>query len=209
MASVSETDAFFLRTDMSDDIPFSDDDDNPVLTLVPRFIAAASAPFWFSATGQPIKRNLRRDTQAWLDALGFPDVVPIALRDWREAAEAAESTGIDDPAFEVEEQLRAALTVEAIDLQGEDTVSIVLTHIAAELGPVIGEAALNATRVWGLDDMELVNAAAGAGVQACHNAALLLLAERAEDDHPFALKYRLFERGRWPVALIGSSLHLF
>ena len=36
-----------------------------------------------------------------------------------------------------------------------------------------------------------------------------LLAGRAEDDHPFALKYRLFERGRWPVALIGSSLHLF
>ncbi len=73
----------------------------------------------------------------------------------------------------------------------------------------IGEAALNATRVWGLDDFGLVNAAAGAGVQACHNAALLLLAGRAEDDHPFALKYRLFERGRWPVALIGSSLHLF
>jgi hypothetical protein len=68
---------------------------------------------------------------------------------------------------------------------------------------------LNASRVWGLEDLELVNAAAGAGVQACHNAALVLLSGDADDAHPFALKYRLFERGRWPVALIGSSLHLF
>lgn len=195
---------------MSDD-DWADDEESldSALVLIPRFVAAANASFWFSTVGQPLRRDLKADAVAWLSALGFPDVAPIPLRDWREAGEAAESTGIDDPAFEAEEQLRAALTTDAIDVLGEDAVSVVLTHIAAELGPVIGEAALNATRIWGLDDIGLVNAAAGAGVQACHNAALLLLAGRAEDDHPFALKYRLFERGRWPVALIGSSLHLF
>lgn len=187
----------------------SEGDDFAALQLIPRFVAGASRPFWFSAVGQPLGGPLKAEAQAWLDALGFPDATPVSLRDWREAGEAAESTGIDDPAFEAEEQLRAAITQAAIDQHGEDAVTVVLTHVAAELGPAIGEAALNATRVWGLDDMELVNAAAGAGVQACHNAALLLLAGRAEDDHPFALKYRLFERGRWPVALIGSSLHLF
>ena len=193
---------------MSDD-DWSDDPEDSALILIPRFVAAASAPFWFSTVGQPLRGALKGEAQAWLDALGFPDATPITLRDWREAGEAAESTGIDDPAFEAEEQLRAALTSDAVDIHGEDAVTVVLTHVAAELGPAIGEAALNATRVWGLDDIELVNAAAGAGVQACHNAALLLLAGRAEDDHPFALKYRLFERGRWPVTLIGSSLHLF
>ena len=185
------------------------DEAHPALTLVSRFIAAAGAPFWFSAVGQDIRPALRRDAQEWLDALGFPDAVPIGLRDWTEAAEAAESTGIDDPAFEAEEQLRAALTSEAVDLVGEDAVTVARTHLGAELGPRIGEAAQNAIRIWGLDDMELANAAAGAGVQACHNAALLLLAGRADEMHAFALKYRLFERGRWPVALIGSSLHLF
>jgi hypothetical protein len=185
------------------------DDDHAALVLVSRFVAAATSPFWFSSVGQPLRPALRREASAWLDALGFPDAAPVPLRDWREASEAAESTGIDDPAFEAEEQLRAALTVEAVDLIGEDAVSIALTHVAAELGPAIGEAALNATRIWGLDDQELVNAAAGAGVQACHNAVLLLLAGRAEETHAFALKYRLFEQGRWPVALIGSTLHLF
>lgn len=192
-----------------DDWTPEDEEENPALVVIPRFIAAASLPFWFAGVGQPLKSNVKRDARAWLDALGFPDASTVGLRDWREAAEAAESTGIDDPAFEAEEQLRAALTTEAIDAQGEDAVSVVLTHVAGELGPIIGEAALNATRIWGLDDMELVNAAAGAGVQACHNAALLLLAGGGEEDHPFALKYRLFERGRWPVALIGSSFHLF
>lgn len=195
--------------DEDDDEVGDDSEDHAALRLIPRFIAGASGPFWFSAVGQPLRGPLKYEAQAWLDALGFPDASPVALRDWREASEAAETTGIDDPAFETEEQLRAALTQDAIDQHGEDAVSVVLTHVAAELGVSIGEAALNATRVWGLDDLELVNAAAGAGVQACHNAVLLLLAGRAEDDHPFALKYRLFERGRWPVALIGSSLHLF
>jgi len=195
--------------DWDDEDEAGEGDELAALKLIPRFIAGAAGPFWFSAVGQPIRGPLKGEAQAWLDALGFPDATAVALRDWREAAEAAESTGIDDIAFEAEEQLRAALTQDAIDLHGEDAVTVVLTHVAAELGPSIGEAALNATRVWGLDDMELVNAAAGAGIQACHNAALLLLAGRAEDDHPFALKYRLFERGRWPVTLIGSSLHLF
>lgn len=196
---------------MSDDDDWREDEgeDHEALVLVPRFIAAASAPFWFSTVGQPFQPPLRRAARAWLDELGFPHAGIAGVRDWREASEAAESPGMDDPAFEAEEQLRAALTQDAIDHVGEDTVSVVLTHVAAELGPAIGEAALNATRVWGLDDMELVNAAAGAGVQACHNAALLLLAGRADDSHPFALKYALFERGRWPVGLIGSTLHLF
>lgn len=195
--------------DWDDDNEGFDEDSHPALVLIPRFIAGAMMPFWFSKVGQPMPKDLKQTARAWLSGLGFPHATPVSLRDWREASEAAESTGIDDPAFEAEEQLRAALTDAAIDVHGEDTVTIVLTHVAAELGPSIGEAALNASRVWGLDDIELVNAAAGAGVQACHNAALLILAGRADEDHPFALKYRLFESGRWPVALIGSSMHLF
>lgn len=194
---------------MSSDDWNDEEGDETALVLIPRFVAAAGQPFWFSTVGQPVKGDVRRIAQSLLDGLGFPHAGIAAVRDWREASEAAESTGIDDPAFEAEEQLRAALTTEAIDQHGEDTVTIALTHVRGELGPAIGEAALNATRVWGLDDMELVNAAAGAGVLACHNAALLLLAGRADDDHPFALKYALFEQGRWPVGLIGSSLHLF
>ncbi|MEL6363066.1 MAG: hypothetical protein AAFR21_18520, partial [Pseudomonadota bacterium] len=55
--------------------------------------------------------------------------------------------------------------------------------------------------------------AVGAAVQASHQAALALLASADPDfeaeGHPFAAKFQLFEFGRWPVALIGSSFNLF
>ena len=37
------------------------------------------------------------------------------------------------------------------------------------------------------------------------------LAAEDEDDehHAFALKYRLFESGRWPIGVVGNSFHIF
>src|SRR5689334_13532562 len=82
-----------------------DDADETALILIPRFVAVAAQPFWFSTVGQPLNAALRRTGRQWLDGLGFPHADIAAVRDWREAADAAESTGIDDPAFEAEEQL--------------------------------------------------------------------------------------------------------
>lgn len=196
-------------TAMQDD-PFEDEDAGAgVLALVPRFIASAQQPFWFSKVGQKFGPTLRRDARAYLEGLGFPQAGLARLRDWREAAAAAENPDYDDPAFEAEEQLRAALTSQAVDALGEDGVNVVLTHVAAELSQPVGEAAANAVRVWGLDDDALAAAAAGAGLRAAHHAALLMLSGEADEAHPFALAFRLFERGRWPVSLVGTSFNLF
>jgi hypothetical protein len=64
--------------------------------------------------------------------------------------------------------------------------------------------------------------AVGAAQQAAFGGALALAAaalEMAEQDdqaageealeHPLLLRYRLFELGRWPLALSGRSLNLF
>ena len=45
-------------------------------------------------------------------------------------------------------------------------------------------------------------------------AACTLLAAAADpeldaDEHLFALKFRLFEQGRWPVSVIGLSFNIF
>ena len=61
-----------------------------------------------------------------------------------------------------------------------------------------------------VEDMALVNAAAGALAQAANGAALVILAE-AEDDqppHPFLARWRLFARGRWPVGLAGATYNI-
>ena len=53
-------------------------------------------------------------------------------------------------------------------------------------------------------------ALAGAGAQAIYQAGLLLAAENEEDEHHvFALKYKLFESGRWPIGVVGNSFHIF
>ena len=59
-----------------------------------------------------------------------------------------------------------------------------------------------------ISDEELVRAATGAAVQVSHQRALLEAAA-APPDHPFVHKFALFEAGRWPIAVIGESFHLF
>ena len=60
----------------------------------------------------------------------------------------------------------------------------------------------------GIEDQELIRAATGSALQSCHQAALVLAAGE-EDAHPFALKYKLFEQGHWPIAITGSSFNIF
>ena len=43
-----------------------------------------------------------------------------------------------------------------------------------------------------------------------YQAGLLLAAEDENDEHHiFALKYKLFELGRWPIGVLGNTFHIF
>ena len=95
-------------------------------------------------------------------------------------------------------------------------------HWGGELSEVLrelGEEALDMA-----DELpdHILDLAVGAGQQAAHGAALVLVAAAVEatqnDDmemgeealnHPLMLKYRLFEYGHWPLALTGQTLNLF
>ena len=65
-----------------------------------------------------------------------------------------------------------------------------------------------ASDFWGVEDVELLNAAAGAALHAAHGAALSLVAG-ADDDHPFRRKFALFTRGRWPIGIAGLTFNIF
>jgi len=72
----------------------------------------------------------------------------------------------------------------------------------------LDQAMENLAAIWDLEDETLLKAATGAAVQSVYNAALLLAAG-GEETHPFALKFRLFELGRWPIGVHGRSFNLF
>ncbi|HEX7777303.1 MAG TPA: hypothetical protein VF449_12325 [Parvibaculum sp.] len=194
-------------------ITLSDDDldaleeEIPLLRGVRAFAEAATRLPWFSAAGEPLDRDTRNTARTYLDGLGFPDVDVARLGDWTDAADAAQSLDYDTAQWEAEESLRAGLASEALEHISEDALAIALTHVSALLGERIGAAAREAAAEHGIDDEELLNAAAGAAVQAAHGVALTLIAE-ADDDHPFRHKFALFARGHWPIGIAGLTFNI-
>lgn len=180
----------------------------PILAGLRAFAEEAAHMPWFTTLGRPLDREVRALARSYLDGLGFPDAETARLRDWAEAADAALSLDIDPAHWEAEESLRASLAGDALELLSEDALNIAMTHVSALLGEHIGIAVRDAADFWEVEDDELLNAAAGAALQAAHGAALSLIVGAA-DDHPFRRKFALFARGRWPIGIAGLTLNIF
>lgn len=163
---------------------------------------------WFERLGAELEEDEQEWAEAYLAALGFPDAAVVPIPDWEEAEAAAGSIDLNSSAWEAEEQLRMGLVEEALQRVDEDSLTVALTHLASQAAGPIRAAAEEAAAAAGVFDEELILAAQGAAMQACHQAALVLAAE-VEDEHAFALKFRLFEAGRWPIGLAGNSYNLF
>lgn len=197
--------------DVSDD-DFDEIDDIfeelPTLKSVAPFLALAGNVHWFRTLGEDADRRTVDIARAYADALGFPDAEPGFLADWEEAADAAENTEINSPAWEAEEQLRAALTDDMLAVLDEQTLEMVMTHVAQTVSDAIETAAGEAAQELRIFDEEFVRATSGAAAQATYQAALAAMTG-AEEDHPFVLRFQLFERGRWPIGIIGNSFLIF
>lgn len=197
------------------DLPDYDDEDGAptddgalMVGAVGRFTKLARRTPWFLAVGLPVEDDLADLARDYLDMAGFPEARVALVEGWEEAAEAAASTDWNSPWWEAEEQMMAALTGEAVERVGEDDFGLAMDHLRAQIAAPILSAAEEAAGAGGVTDEELIRAAAGAAVQASYQAALVLMTEGGAD-HPFALKFRLFEAGRWPLGVVGSSFNLF
>lgn len=183
-------------------------DDFPSLKSVAPFVEVAKNVRWFRALGEQPENYVRQYARDYADILGFPEAEPVFLPDWEDAAFAAENPEFNSPAWEAEEQLRAALTTDVLAAVDEDTLQMVMTHIAKSITEVIDESADEAREYLRIDDGEFVQAAAGAAAQACYQAALVGMAG-ADDDHPFVRRFQIFEAGHWPIAILGTSFLIF
>ena len=193
----------------------------PVLTAL-RTFADDAVRLPFTELGEIPDSRTKILARAYLDALGYPDADAVPVLNWDDALDAAASLDLNSEAWEAEEQLRAGLADTALQGISEEGLGVMLTHIASTLGPVLQDHVEEA--IYMADELpdNIVDLAIGAGQQAAHGAALVLAAAAVEamlaDDmalgeealnHPLMLKYRLFEQGRWPIALTGRTLNLF
>lgn len=185
----------------------------PALSRVKRFTRTLEGIPWFANMGEPLTPGARAAARTFVEGLGFPDAEVAILVDWDDAAAAAESLDWQSPAWEAEELLRADLTTRALELLSEEALQIAMTLIAARIAEPAREGMEQAAVIFDFEDEEGKQLAVGAAVQAAHQSALALIAAHDPafdaENHPFAAKFRLFEFGRWPVGVVGSSFNLF
>ena len=183
-------------------------EDYPTLQAVARFSQAVPHVPWFLHIGEPLTLEAFETAETYALVLGFPGCSIARVQDWEEAGDAAENPGFDDASWEFEEQLTATLMDLALAVVDEEELAAALTHVSALAGDAAKLAIEEAAALAGHSDPALLDAAAGAATKACYQAALLLAAG-GEEDHAVAYKYRLFEVGRWPIGIVGSTFNIF
>ena len=185
----------------------------PGLKALTRFAKSLDRLPWFANMGEPLTPGARAAANKYLDRLGFSHADVAILVDWEDAATAAESLDWQSESWEAEELLRADLTGRALEFLSEEALQIGMTLISEKVSEPAREAMEQAAFIWDMEDEAARNLAVGAAVQAAHGAAMALVAASDPDfdaeEHAFAAKFQLFEFGRWPVAITGSSFNLF
>ena len=202
---------FRSMTDDEDDI-FEEWDvaeDWPTLPLVKRFLKALTRVNWLANVGAGLSPEASDAARHYLDALGFPEVELFPVPSWEDAADAAANVGVDSAAWEAEEQMRIALATDATELLGEPVIEILLTHVSALIGKTVRATTEETASLWDVTDEGLMTAVAGDIIRSAHQVVLLLAIGSDEEDHPFALKFRLYESGHWPIGVSGNTFHIF
>ena len=185
-------------------------DEIPLLFKARAFAESIKDPAFFSRLGEPLDPREVALGRAYLDGLGFPEAEPAMLGDWDDAIAAAESLDRDPQAWEAEEMLRAGLVEQVLERMEESALETALTFVAGTIGDTAREAAEAAAALDDVYDEAVVNAAAGGLAQAANGAVLVLLAEAEDEEppHPFLARWRLYVRGRWPVAVAGATYNI-
>lgn len=177
------------------------------LSAVTRFARSLGAASWFAAVGQPLTDGEVREALDYLAGLDLGTKI-AAVPDWRAAEATTRDPAWNTTWWNAEEKERLALLQRAGTRWGEGSLMAALTRVTDEATRItLGAASIAAVRD-GVADPALCRVAAGAATQAAYQAALARAAGAA-DSHAFAIKFRLFAAGRWPLGLVGDTFHLF
>ncbi len=171
-----------------------------------RIIRASGDASWFAAVGEALTVAEIADAALYLAAIGRADIAVEGAATWTDAKSITGDPEWDRSWWHEEERIRTELTDLAAQVYSETAVHEALSRIATSTEPLQGAAAVAASR-FGIADLGLIKSAAGAATQACHQAALARMAVTAEE-HPFAVKFRLFEGGRWPLAILRGTYYI-
>ena len=182
------------------------------LTHIAKFTKKILDIDWFRRTNQPLSIHDKELSEKYISAIGFPEANISNVSDWSEAAGIAENPNWNSNWWEAEEQLRSALLAQSLESINDNELSHALNHVTTQTAGQSLEAVAFDKFAEELDDLDyyqsFVNAAAGMAIASAYQAALVLSAS-AHEDHPFSLKFQLFENGRLPLGIIGNTFSIF
>jgi hypothetical protein len=162
---------------------------------------------WFAALGERLTESERAEARLYVaEILGCNEVAIAGAADWL-AAQTIIKRRADHAWWDAEMLAQNEARQRAETAHGKEALLASLDPVVEAAAALNGPAALAASRA-GITDQALIRVAAGAAAQACHQAALAVAAG-AGGDHPFAIKYRLFAGGRWPLGFDGDRFVVF
>ena len=178
------------------------------LAAVERFAARVRSISWFAAVGEPLLDSERAESLRYLKALGLDSVEVAPAKNWADAERVARHPRRDRRWWDAEEAAGRALFAEAEVGRGRDLLLGALSLVLSEAtNIVLGMASTSALRA-GVVEHAIAAVAAGAATHACFQTGLALGAQAGET-HPFAIKRRLFEGGRWPLGVVEGVFYIF
>jgi hypothetical protein len=189
-------------------------DDLDSLRAVARLAKLVGSLPWFAAVGRKLTAAEIGDAEAYVAGIGFDGMQVAGIENWLAASAAAQAPDWGDDWWQAEQQMQNALLEQALQQTDEHDLEVALTHVSTRAGEVAHEHAAKMAARQGVSDPALLKVAAGAAAQAAYQAALVLAArsletEAEEGEHPFAIKFRLFEAGRLPLGIVGGTFNLF
>ena len=171
------------------------------------FIAALPRLPWFDRVGATLTPEIVGHAETYVAALGLP-ACPIApVASWREAAGIAQRPDWSRAWWQAEHEREQILQRQGAARCGLAPLLAALTDVTEAAAGLRDRAAAALARA-DIDDETLAKVAGGAAAQACHQAALALLAGDGGDP-AFAAKHALFAAGRWPLGVVGGSGFVF
>ena len=170
---------------------------------------AALGGNWFACVGMPLPTSELHALDCVLQQQGLLlGAVIETVERWQAAAAFIRAAERDCLWWDREESERERLWDIAAATHGESALLETLNVVRERIAATVQVAAVGAMARAGVDDPDLLREAVAATLLAAHQEALTRLAGEGED-HFFAIKYRLFLAGRWPLGLQGGRFAVF
>lgn len=180
-----------------------------LLKLPPdQIVPALPKSVWFSAVGEPLQASERSECRNYLQGLTMTGLAITGVHDWPQARDISVAPNWSRQWCETERLEERRLFGIAAAKYSADAVLMRVTNLmegSAELFQ--GPATVACSRA-GIADPELARSAAGAASHSLHQYGIAQLADESED-HLFAVKFRLFLAGRWPMSVDDRSFYIF